>query len=235
MKVTNRRLIVNADDFGQSVEVNEGIMCAHERGLVTSASLMVRWPAAPAAASWARSRRDFSLGLHFDIGEWVFAGDRWEALYQIVPPDDAVAVRAEFVRQLDVFCRMVGANPTHLDSHQHVHMKEPVRSVITEMSAELGVPLRLCNGAVRYCGDFYGQNDAGTPFPGGISLRAFVRLIDRVPPGITELGCHPGFGNTAPTAYREERAHEVEVLCDPRARAAIRRRGIELVSFRSVR
>ena len=233
--MTSRRLIVNADDFGQSVEVNEGIMCAHERGLVTSASLMVRWPAAPAAASWARSRQDFSLGLHFDIGEWVCAGDRWEALYQAVPPDDAAAVRAEFRRQLKAFRSIVCANPTHLDSHQHVHMKEPVRSVMAETSAELGVPLRLCTPAVRYCGDFYGQNDAGAPFPGGISLHAFVRLLDRVPLGITELGCHPGFGSTASTVYREERAREVEVLCDPRARAALCRRGIELVSFRSVR
>jgi predicted glycoside hydrolase/deacetylase ChbG (UPF0249 family) len=233
--MTSRLVIVNADDFGQSVEVNEGIIIAHERGLVTSASLMVRWSAAPAAASWARSWQDFSLGLHFDIGEWACVGDKWEALYQVVLRTDAAAVRAEFARQLEAFRRIAGANPTHLDSHQHVHMEEPVRSVMAEMSAKLGIPLRGCTPAVRYCGDFYGQADAGVPFPGGISLLAFVRLLDRVRPGITELGCHPGFGNAAPTAYRDERTREVEVLCDPRARTALRRRGIELISFHSVR
>jgi predicted glycoside hydrolase/deacetylase ChbG (UPF0249 family) len=233
--MTPRLLIVNADDFGQSVEVNEGIIYTHERGLVTSASLMVRWPAAAAAASWARSQHDFSLGLHFDVGEWVWGGDEWEAVYQVVPPGDAVAVRAEFARQLEAFRRIVGANPTHLDSHQHVHMEEPIRSVVAEARAELGIPLRRCTRAVRYCGDFYGQNEQGSPFPGGISLRAFLRLLDRLRPGITELSCHPGFGNAALTVYRDERAREVEVLCDPRARAALCRRGIELVSFRSVR
>ena len=39
-------LIVNADDFGQSHSVNSGIIAAYEGGIVTSASLMVRWPAA---------------------------------------------------------------------------------------------------------------------------------------------------------------------------------------------
>ena len=49
-----RYLIVNADDFGQSHGVNRGIIEAHERGVVTSASLMVRWPAARKAAAYAR-------------------------------------------------------------------------------------------------------------------------------------------------------------------------------------
>jgi len=49
-----RRLIVNADDFGQSPGINRGIMEAHERGIVTSVSLMVRWPAAVEAAAYAR-------------------------------------------------------------------------------------------------------------------------------------------------------------------------------------
>ena len=50
-----RRLIVNADDFGQSAGINEGIIRCHERGIVTSASLMVRWPHAAAAAEYART------------------------------------------------------------------------------------------------------------------------------------------------------------------------------------
>jgi len=50
----NKYLIVNADDFGQSTGINRGIIEAHERGVVTSASLMVRWPAAIDAAQYAR-------------------------------------------------------------------------------------------------------------------------------------------------------------------------------------
>ena len=44
--IAQRYLIVNADDFGQSPGINRGVIEAHENGIVTSASLMVRWPAA---------------------------------------------------------------------------------------------------------------------------------------------------------------------------------------------
>ena len=50
----SRRLIVNADDFGRTDGVNRGIITAHERGIVTAATLMVRWPAAVRAGAYAR-------------------------------------------------------------------------------------------------------------------------------------------------------------------------------------
>ena len=62
----DRYLIVNADDFGQSDGVNRGIVRAHEGGIVTSASLMVRWPAAEEAAACARTHLRLSVGLHLD-------------------------------------------------------------------------------------------------------------------------------------------------------------------------
>ena len=46
-----RYLIVNADDLGRSPGVNRGVIEAHAGGIVTSASLMVRWPAAAEAAA----------------------------------------------------------------------------------------------------------------------------------------------------------------------------------------
>ena len=53
-----RLLIVNADDFGLSPGVNAGVIEAHERGIVTSASLMVRWPRREQAAAYALEHRD---------------------------------------------------------------------------------------------------------------------------------------------------------------------------------
>src|SRR6516225_220913 len=87
-----RSLIVNADDFGQSPGVNRGIIEAHERGIVTSASLMVRWPAARAAASYARRHLKLSVGLHFDFAEWACENGNWRPLYEVVPQNDVPAV-----------------------------------------------------------------------------------------------------------------------------------------------
>ena len=66
--MVDRWVIVNADDFGRSRGVNRGIVEAHERGIVTSASLMVRWAAAADAAAYARMRPELSVGLHVDLG-----------------------------------------------------------------------------------------------------------------------------------------------------------------------
>src|SRR5437764_7341394 len=160
-----RFLIVNADDFGQSPGVNRGVIEAHERGIVTSASLMVRWPAAAAAAEYARTHRDLSVGLHIDLGEWTFRRGEWLCLYRVVPDDDSAAIAGEVDRQLAAFRSLTGRDPTHLDSHQHVHQQPDVLSVVRPVADALGVPLRHFCPAVRYCGDFYGQTGKGESYP----------------------------------------------------------------------
>src|SRR5437588_12984858 len=122
---TARILVVNADDFGQSAGVNRGIITAHERGIVSSASLMVRWPAAAEAAAYGRAHPALSLGLHLDLGEWVYRSGAWVPLYEVVPAGNASAVAGEIARQLDAFEKLAGKPPSHLDSHQHCHPHEP--------------------------------------------------------------------------------------------------------------
>jgi chitin disaccharide deacetylase len=226
-----RWLIVNADDFGLSSGVNAGIIAAHERGIVTSASLLVRWPAAAEAASYAATRGKLSVGLHVDLGEWQCREGKWEELYRVVPADDAAAVRAEVRRQLDVFHKLAGGNPTHIDSHQHYHRDDPARTVVLEIAAELGVPVRDFAPGIRYCGGFYGQSAYGHPFPDGISRAGLLQLLEDLPPGVTELGCHPGLDDELRTMYCRERRHEVDVLCDAEIATAAGRLGIRLISF----
>src|SRR5205814_975995 len=114
-----RYLIVNADDFGHSSAVNRGVMHAHEHGIVTSASLMVRWPAAMEAAEYARNRPSLSLGLHLDFGEWVYKDENWKPVYHVVQLDDARALCNEVSSQLASFRTLTGRDPSHIDSHQH--------------------------------------------------------------------------------------------------------------------
>ncbi len=232
---TKKYLIVNADDFGQSAGLNRGIIQAHQRGIVTSASLMVRWSAAVAAAKYARSHPDLSLGLHVDLGESAFRDGAWVRLYEVVSPDDLNAVTEELAQQLATFRSLVGREPSHLDSHQHVHREPPARSLLIDLARDLGVPLRDFSCNVRYCGDFYGQTADGHPLPDRASVEALVAILERLSSGtFTELGCHPGHAEDLDTMYRDERAGEVTVLCDQRVRAAIAADGIQLCSFHAV-
>ncbi|HET7177807.1 MAG TPA: ChbG/HpnK family deacetylase [Solirubrobacterales bacterium] len=225
-----RFLIVNADDLGLSDGVNAGIAAAHERGIVTSASLMARQSAAADGARCARRHPTLAVGLHIDIGQWDYGRGEWTAAYERCPPGDEAAVEAECRAQLKAFRELLGRDPTHLDSHQHVHMSEPVASVAARMASELGVPLRA-TGRVRYEGGFYGQSGRGEAYPEGISAEHLVELIGSLPAGWTELGCHPGCRAAELSSYGVEREREVEALCDPRVAAAIEAGGVELRSF----
>jgi predicted glycoside hydrolase/deacetylase ChbG (UPF0249 family) len=227
----SRVLIVNADDFGLSGGVNRGVARAHDEGIVTSTSAMVRQGAIDEAAALARERPTLGVGLHVDLSEWVYHDGEWAPLYEVVVADDREAVEAEVAAQLAWFLTLFGRPPTHFDSHQHQHLEDPVRSVLVETGLRLGVPVRDCTPGIVHRGDFYGQTSRGDPLPEAITVDALLGLLSSLPEGITELGCHPAADPEEGSAYAAERPLELEVLCDPRVKAAVQAEGIELCSF----
>jgi predicted glycoside hydrolase/deacetylase ChbG (UPF0249 family) len=234
--MAERALIVNADDFGLTPGVNAGVARAHENGILTSASLMVRQPAAAAAAAYARATPALGLGLHVDLGEWTQRNGEWVAIYEVVPlpEQEPGTVQAEVEAQLERFRALTGREPSHLDSHQHVHSWPPLKKVFASIAAELKIPLRHHQGGFRYCGDLYGRDSQGKPIPEAITPDALIDIIRALRPGVTELACHPGIGADTGTAYDVEREQEVEVLCDPRVAEAIHREGVALRSFSDI-
>jgi predicted glycoside hydrolase/deacetylase ChbG (UPF0249 family) len=225
-----RTLIVNADDFGLSEGVNEGVVRGHVHGIVTSASLMVWQPAATTAAAAARRHPRLSLGLHVDLAEWELDGGEWRLRYGRVDIDDAAAVAGEVDRQLERFRRLTGRAPTHLDSHQHLHRSPPLGGVLGDRAARLGVPLRG-PGEPRYCGAFWGQASDGSPDHLAITPSALAGLIRELPDGATELCCHPAASVGAEWAYGEQRLAELASLCSLQVREAVRASGVRLLGF----
>jgi chitin disaccharide deacetylase len=226
-----RSLIVNADDFGLCRGVNRGIIETVERGIVTSASLMVRQPAAAEAAACARQNQNLSVGLHLDLGEWIYQNGDWVRRYEVVPADNVEAVKREVDRQLAAFRELMGRDPTHLNSHQHAHRKEPVRSIALAAARELSIPLRECDSRIRFCGGFYGQTGEGEPLPDGIRVAGLKKILAALPEGVTELGCHPGYVEGLSSVYRREREREIQTLCHPEIPACLRESHIELCRF----
>ena len=215
-------LIVNADDLGYSSGINRAIVECHRRGVVTSASLMVTGHAVPEAVALSRENPKLSVGLHFDV---------WGEDERTFDIEDSAAVRAEFVRQLDSFERLLGGLPTHVDSHRHVHREPEVLPLVEELVEPLGVPLRG-DGRVTFVGGFYGQWEwqvtnleyVGVPF-----LERMLR--DEVGPGWTELSCHPGYVDGKRSVYAREGQEEVRTLTDPRIRATVGELRIRLASY----
>jgi predicted glycoside hydrolase/deacetylase ChbG (UPF0249 family) len=229
-----KKLIVNADDFGQSPGINKGIIQAYEQGILTSASLMVRYSAAMDAAMYAKKNPALGIGLHVDLGEWIYKNDEWEPLYEVVTLEDAEAIKLEVRNQLDAFYQIMGQLPTHIDSHQHVHQREAIRPILLEIAKELNVTLRGCSENVSYCGKFYGQLDDGSPYHYAISVEGLEKTISSLPEGITEMACHPGLQLDIETMYKNERELEVATLCSKTIQHAIAAGNVELCSFRNI-
>lgn len=234
MSDLGRYLIVNADDLGLSDDVNRGVIEAHRRGIVTSASLMVRAPAALRAATLIRANPLLGVGLHVDMGEWVLRAGEWMARYEYVSEGDAAATDFELRAQVALFEQLTGARPDHLDSHQHVHLSRPeLSSAIAQVARELGIGVRSLHPSVTYR-SLYGQDGGGRSLPEAISVEAYVEAINGLSPGTTELGCHPGYVEDLDSDYRDERAIELDTLCDPALRAAISERGVRLIKWSDV-
>lgn len=231
-----RRLVVNADDLGQSHGINCGIAHAFQHGILRSASLMVRWPWAAEAAAYSHANPGLGVGLHCDFRESVLRDDEWVTVYQLIPDEtDWVPIAEEVYRQLDAFRDLMGRDPTHLDSHQHVHRRDPLRSVLIELAQNLGVVLRSCTPEVQYRGDFYGQAPDGQLRLEAISAERLIAILRELPPGITELSCHPALETDLNSMYGGERLIEADTLCHPDVLAAIESEGIQLCSFAEVR
>ena len=153
-----RRLIVNADDFGLTAGVNRGIVEAHNRGVVSSTTLMANGPAFEDAVTAARSTPNLSVGCHVVLvdGTPVLPPDAVDTLRAIRSAEpnhfysslSAFAARAtlggfdrdQLVAEVVAQIRKIQANGlrvTHLDTHKHAH-------VFPEILAALLRAARIC-------------------------------------------------------------------------------------------
>jgi chitin disaccharide deacetylase len=219
-------VIFNADDFGYSRGINRGIIDAHRRGVVTSATLIVNAPYTAEAVALARQHPLLAIGLHVNFTD--------EAR-RLIDIDDPMACRAELWRQYWLFLELTRAKPTHLDSHQHVHRHPMRRALFEELADAEDLPLRD-RAPVTFKGGFYGQWEYGVFQPEKVSLDALERILRReLTAGIYEMSCHPGYYDPAFQAvYHREREHELMTLTDPRLRRILDDERLDLISYRDL-
>jgi chitin disaccharide deacetylase len=207
-----RRLIVNADDLGFTAGINRGILEAHERGIVTSTSLMVDRPGAEDGAEIARRTPTLSVGLHAVL------------IHRDELTVTTETCAAELERQLGRFEELVDSRPTHLDSHHHTHRDPRLRDVFVEFAERHALPMR--EHSLRHCAQYYGEP--------AIGVDNLLDILDRLEDGDSELGCHPGYADGLPSRYSTPRERELETLTDPRIRRHLDELGIDLIGWRDL-
>lgn len=210
-------LIVTGDDFGASPGINRGILEAHLRGILTSTSVLVHRATSFAATTVARNCPGLSLGLHLELDGVALA-----------------SVPAQLDDQLTRFVELVGAPPTHVDSHHDVHREPRVATLVRAWAEQRGLPLRGFSRA-RHLSRFYGRW-GGRSHPEQITAANLLALVDaEVNEGIFELSCHPGYVEPEfETTYAAEREIEVGTLCSAAVREGLLAREIHLIGFRDM-
>ena len=138
-----KRLAVNADDFGFTSCVNQGILQSYLHGIVRSTSLMANGSALEQAVCIAREHPGLDVGCHLTLvqGESLSRpGTRLpDSLAQLLTSiPDRQAMIDEFRAQIDALLSR-GIRPTHLDTHKHVHFLPPVLDAVALVADEYSI------------------------------------------------------------------------------------------------
>jgi predicted glycoside hydrolase/deacetylase ChbG (UPF0249 family) len=138
-----RQLVVNADDFGFTPDVNSGIVEAHRRGILTATTLMATGDAFDDAVRLARETPSLDIGCHLVLigGRSLVTGNPFPAtVAQLL-----VALARRQIRLYDELAAQTrrviasGIRPTHLDTHKHTHLAPPVLEAVASVARDFGI------------------------------------------------------------------------------------------------
>ncbi len=262
-------MIVNADDFGLCAEITTGIIKAHTEGIVTATSIVANGRYFKEGVALLKNT-GLDAGVHLTLvgeekpisgpisglmdDEGYFLASYREAAVRIVSGRfDSAALKKELFDQVGRI-RDCGIKPTHLDSHQHLHLLPAVRKIACEIAKkfnirwirlpsaniagvqEVGVNLlsrALKSGAkkqkLRFTDSFLGFRERGNMNEERLSL-----LLQRLKPGLTELMVHPGYDASGKYGWDYHWENEFQALTSERIENIIKEQGIMLTNFREM-
>ncbi len=187
MCAAGRRLVVVADDFGFTHDVNEGILEAHTRGIVRAASLLATGSAFAHAVALARSHPRLEVGAHLAL-----IGLPSALSGQALPSTVSALLRALAQRRLRVYEELAaqlerilaaGIRPTHLDTHKHTHLIPPVLDAVLRIAREYGIRW------IRRPFDWSWNGEPAMPFGERLARPALAALRPMFDRKVARAGC----------------------------------------------
>jgi hopanoid biosynthesis associated protein HpnK len=279
--VNEIKVIVHADDFGLTEKINEGILLAHINGILTSTSIMANGQAFEDAVSIARSTPTLDVGIHLTLIEERSLLNAEEVPTLLVPGGrfhrhafdffrkyslgkiNLKEVRKELETQVEKLLT-AGISPSHLDSHQHVHMLPGILGIVVELSQKYAIPsIRFPRelGVFRKIGNVpfsrvtqalvlnlfcqMGKSRirrrtdffAGFLLGGNLNKENLLHILRALQLGGTyEIMCHPGL-NDPDMHYSHWGYHwsdELNALTDKEISEFLQHKGVQLISYREL-
>jgi predicted glycoside hydrolase/deacetylase ChbG (UPF0249 family) len=232
---------VNADDFGRSSPISRGIIEAHQKGIVTSASLMTDREGFEEAVLLARQNPKLGIGLHLDLDVFFNVQHGSGRLLSYKDPSLPLLAIAQATEAQLKKIMETGLRIGHVDGHHHSHLRPELFATIAALTAKYKIPY------IRYFKGFYSGLYPGIAMDWILDLVRRFQLkttdtffagwekVESSLPGysyfdpvlsftIAELMVHPGKGE----AWREQ---ELTHCTSTQTRDLIEKNKIELVNF----
>ena len=245
---SSRFLIINADDVGLSPEVNQGIFAAHERGVITDSSLLIKRPHCTEAIETIKNLPSFQVGIHLDLDPllgWESPGGERFSRSQLREMMDDLGFVPKVKKEIDEQIRTfldTGLTPSHLDTHHHVHGFPQIFEPLVEAMDRYGIT------ALRFSKQGYslmGREDIlvnaetaqwmeetlrqrGIAHPHLLIDPLFPFSLHELPAGVTELMVHPSRGGD------QWRQRDFEMIMDPKFRDTLHDEAIQLIGFAEI-
>ncbi len=287
-----KRLIVNADDFGLTENVNRGILDAHREGIVTSTTLLANGMAFESAVAAGKRFHRLGIGVHLNLTEGKPVADarhiptlvdRGGRLH-LAPPRlwAGIALGQVSLSEIEVELRAqvrkvirAGIRPMHFDGHKHVHVLPGVSEIVIRLAREFRIPAVRCPAEqnahasgpllhrrfsristvkqylvsravsdqarnfrkklaqVGLVSPTYFQGLSQTGF---LDASAIREILGNLPPGTSELMCHPGYRDVelerTGTRLLTERETEIQGLTARSVRNFVASGGIQLWNYK---
>jgi predicted glycoside hydrolase/deacetylase ChbG (UPF0249 family) len=188
-----RRLIINADDFGLCESVNKGIIETHTKGVLTSTTIMANMPAAQQAVDLAKNLPTLGVGVHLNLtagkplcqdnivklildpqGHFALSPGKL-ALASLITGKVRTAIETELASQIQWLIDK-NIKPTHLDSHKHIHSFPTIFPIVCRLAKRFGIP------AIRFT--YEPKQVCRPPWPAtdreGIKRASLIRLMAKI-------------------------------------------------------
>jgi hopanoid biosynthesis associated protein HpnK len=188
-----RKIIINADDFGLCDGVNRAVVQAHTQGILTSTTIMANMPAAPQAIELAKQLPTLGVGVHLNLfggkpvskdpcvarllnsdGEFAYSPSRLSFL-SMVSRKIRNAIATELAAQIQWVIDN-GLKPTHLDSHKHIHNFPAIFPIVCKLAKNFGI------AAIRW--PFEPKEVSQKPWPppgeGGEKRAGIIRAMAKI-------------------------------------------------------
>ena len=154
----NKKVIINADDFGLCEGVNKAIAMAYTKGVLTSATIMANTYSSDEAVKLAKSMPNLGVGIHLNLtegspiskdsqvkclsnknSEFVFNPGKLFFL-SMLSSKIREAVRLELDAQVQWLIKKE-LRPTHIDSHKHIHTIPAIFKIVTGLAEKYDIPV----------------------------------------------------------------------------------------------